>query len=502
MALVHATPWIAREQLLRCAARQFREGDVQHWWHPPEGQGVRTHSSDDYLWLPYATCRYVQATGDTGVLDEQVAFIEGRALAPTEEAYYDLPQRSTEVATLYEHCVRAIKHALRFGSHGLPLMGTGDWNDGMNLVGREGKGESVWLAWFLHENLKSVRRAGRHVRRRRIGAVVHGAGRAAACQHRGPCLGRRAGTGGPTSTTAHPWGRRPTRNAASTPSARAGRPYLGPETHCAPARPWRRSTGCWSRREAGIVKLLDPPFDTSALEPGYIKGYVPGVRENGGQYTHAAVWAAMAFALIGDTERAWELFSMLNPIKSRQRPGRHRGLQSRTLRRVRRRLRRRAALRPGRLELVHGRRRLDVPPGSGDAGRPAVWRWTDCASHRASPTDGQSYKIHYRYRETFHHITVERAGDQGVAPVAKKAGHSGTQRVKRVPWMARKSTRPGPCKAPYLWRTTGAITTSRWSWARPDFAGEGQGSDEAWPYWVARDFSGPTRMVPPWTLTA
>ncbi len=154
LALIHATPWLAREQLIRCAGRQFLRGDVQHWWHPPNGQGVRTHFSDDYLWLPYATCRYVLATGDTGVLDESVHFLEGRELNPEEEAYYDQPQRSAEAASLYEHCVRAIKHGLRFGEHQLPLMGCGDWNDGMNLVGRDGKGESVWLAWFLYENLR------------------------------------------------------------------------------------------------------------------------------------------------------------------------------------------------------------------------------------------------------------------------------------------------------------------------------------------------------------
>ncbi len=165
MALVHSEPRLLRAQLLLCAGRQFPEGDVQHWWHPPSGRGVRTHCSDDYLWLPLAACRYVLSTGDTGVLDEPLAFLDGRPLDPEDESYYDLPGRSEATATLYQHCVQAIRHGLVFGEHGLPLIGSGDWNDGMNRVGIRGKGESVWLGFFLCRGVAPVRSACAPARR-------------------------------------------------------------------------------------------------------------------------------------------------------------------------------------------------------------------------------------------------------------------------------------------------------------------------------------------------
>ncbi len=371
MALLLATPWIAREHLLRCAERQFREGDVQHWWHPPQGQGVRTHSSDDYLWLPYATCRYVLATGDTGVLDERVNFLEGRELGAKDEAYYDLPQRSTEQATLYEHCVTAIKHGLRFGRHGLPLMGTGDWNDGMNLVGREGRGESVWLAWFLCENL-------------RLFADLAGA--------RGDDDFRRLCTAQAeevrANIEAHAWDGGWYRRAYFDDGTPLGSSTNDECRIDSISQSWavisgagdalraRQAMGAVDKMlvkpDVGLIKLLDPPFDTSSLEPGYIKGYVPGVRENGGQYTHAAIWAVMAFALMGDVETRLGTLRHAQsdpPFRSTREAG---TVQGGALRHERRHLRRLATCRSRGLDLVHRRRGLDVPVGGGDAAGPSL----------------------------------------------------------------------------------------------------------------------------------
>ena len=314
MASVYAEPALTRAHLLLCAAHQYPEGDVQHWWHPPIDRGVRTRCSDDYLWLPLAACRYLDATGDGSVLDAPVGFIEGRPLGADEESYYDLPMPSGRQASFYDHCVLALERGMALlGERGLPLIGTGDWNDGMNRVGRGGRGESVWLGFFLYDVLKRFAPvagargdeafaaacvdAAQALRRNLEAHAWDGGWYRRAWFDDGTPIGSHASEECMIDSISQSWS---VLSAAADPG-RARQAMEALDTHLV-------------KREAGLVQLLEPPFDRTSHDPGYIRGYVPGVRENGGQYTHAAVWAAMAFAALGDRERAWELARMINPV--------------------------------------------------------------------------------------------------------------------------------------------------------------------------------------------
>lgn len=311
LALLPINPIYTKEQILIHAKRQFIEGDVQHWWHPPTGRGVRTKISDDLLWLPYVTAEYIKTTGDSSILDEHIGYIEGQDLGEQHEAYI-VPQLSTQSGSLYDHCVRAIERSLTVGKNGLPLIGTGDWNDGMNEVGKDGKGESVWLGWFLsHVLMKFTKFTDQREPERTLKYQTHAASLI-------------------ESIEKNCWDGSWYLRAFFDDGTKLGSSSLDECKIDSLSQSWATICGGGENQRAitsldnvleqlvdknnKIIKLLYPPFNKSSLEPGYIKGYLPGVRENGGQYTHAGAWVIIAAALQNRTEEALSLFELMNPI--------------------------------------------------------------------------------------------------------------------------------------------------------------------------------------------
>lgn len=314
MNVIHVAPEVTKNQILLHSAHQYIEGDVQHWWHPGGGnKGIRTRFSDDLLWLPFATSLYVSKTKDYSILDIVVPFLEEDPLMEHQDERYGIPVISTEASSVYDHCLRAIDRSLRFGANGIPLMGSGDWNDGMNTVGNKGKGESIWLGWFLYSILMDFipicKDKGDYELAEKYNSaaqgIIHsiekngwdGEWYRRAYFDNGIPLGSSENQECIIDSLAQTW------SVISRGSDEKRRILAmnGVEKHLI-------------KRDMGIILLFTPPFDKSDLEPGYIKSYVPGVRENGGQYTHAAIWVINAYAMLGDGDKAWELFNMINPI--------------------------------------------------------------------------------------------------------------------------------------------------------------------------------------------
>ena len=312
MALCVAAPAIAREHILRSAARQFAAGDVQHWWLPTTGQGIKTRISDNRIWLAYVVARYLEVTEDVAVLDELVPFLAGGPLRADQHEEFAAPA-AIDPATLYEHCVRALDYSLTIGTHGLPLFGSGDWNDGMNRVGAEGRGESVWLGWFLHATL--TRFAPLAEKRGESAKAAEWTKHAFALQQ---AIEREAWDGDwyrrGYFDDGTPLGSVNSEECRIDSIAQTWAVISGAGERGHAARAMSAVNAQLVSRNDGLIKLFTPAFDHTSHDPGYIKAYPPGLRENGGQYTHAAVWTVIAYAMMGNGDRAAELFSLLNPI--------------------------------------------------------------------------------------------------------------------------------------------------------------------------------------------
>lgn len=415
IAVMHVQPDFTREQILLAASRQFKEGDVQHWWHPPQNRGVRTRCSDDLLWLAYTTSHYLNYTQDYGILEILVPFIEGRLLNTHEESYYDLPIISQQKTSLYNHCKLAIVKSLERGVHGLPLMGSGDWNDGMNMVGIEGKGESVWLAFFLYDILKRfepvahrmkdadfARLCTEHSEKLKINinkTSWDGAWYKRAYFDNGAVLGSVKNSECKIDSISQSW----------SVLSGAGEPE----------RSFKAMESAYEHlvdRKHSLIKLLEPPFNNSDFEPGYIKGYVPGVRENGGQYSHAAIWMIMAAAKLKHNSRAYELLNMINPINHGKTPEKVAVYKAEPY--------------------VIAADVYGVSPHEGRGG----WTWYTGSSswmyqaiitsilgltregeslmiNPCVPEDWESFVIEYRYKKTNYHITVQITDDKNESGV-------------------------------------------------------------------------------------